>query len=143
PSYIRASSPVAQQVEQAAVNRWVAGSSPARGAKPYSEPNLLPLSPLPSQRALLFPQASQTVDAKPSSACRSSTSSSRVQKLVYGVSRTPPADGTGGARLTQGRAAARLLRDTTGQRPDGARSHRESSPAAYATSATGPRTLPC
>src|SRR5690242_16257052 len=25
-------SPVAQQVEQAAVNRWVAGSSPARGA---------------------------------------------------------------------------------------------------------------
>ena len=29
---IRGSSPVAQQVEQAAVNRWVAGSSPARGA---------------------------------------------------------------------------------------------------------------
>jgi hypothetical protein len=26
-------SPVAQSVEQAAVNRWVAGSSPARGAK--------------------------------------------------------------------------------------------------------------
>jgi hypothetical protein len=26
-------SPVAQLVEQAAVNRWVAGSSPARGAK--------------------------------------------------------------------------------------------------------------
>ena len=26
-------SPVAQQVEQAAVNRWVAGSNPARGAK--------------------------------------------------------------------------------------------------------------
>jgi hypothetical protein len=25
-------SPVAQQVEQAAVNRWVAGSNPARGA---------------------------------------------------------------------------------------------------------------
>ena len=32
PCYIGASSPVAQQVEQAAVNRWVAGSSPARGA---------------------------------------------------------------------------------------------------------------
>ena len=30
---VRAVSPVAQLVEQAAVNRWVAGSSPARGAK--------------------------------------------------------------------------------------------------------------
>lgn len=29
-----AHSPVAQLVEQAAVNRWVAGSSPARGANP-------------------------------------------------------------------------------------------------------------
>ena len=28
-------SPVAQSVEQAAVNRWVAGSSPARGANPF------------------------------------------------------------------------------------------------------------
>lgn len=28
----RPNSPVAQLVEQAAVNRWVAGSSPARGA---------------------------------------------------------------------------------------------------------------
>src|SRR4029077_14574154 len=32
PCYMPGSSPVAQQVEQAAVNRWVAGSSPARGA---------------------------------------------------------------------------------------------------------------
>ncbi len=29
-------SPVAQSVEQAAVNRWVAGSSPARGATPFN-----------------------------------------------------------------------------------------------------------
>ena len=30
-------SPVAQQVEQAAVNRWVAGSNPARGATFFKE----------------------------------------------------------------------------------------------------------
>ena len=32
PKAARRRSPVAQQVEQAAVNRWVAGSNPARGA---------------------------------------------------------------------------------------------------------------
>ena len=43
----RRCSPVAQSVEQAAVNRWVAGSSPARGAiKPHaSRPK--PIAPQP------------------------------------------------------------------------------------------------
>jgi hypothetical protein len=34
----RLNSPVAQQVEQAAVNRWVAGSNPARGATDFTAP---------------------------------------------------------------------------------------------------------
>ena len=46
----RCRSPVAQLVEQAAVNRWVAGSSPARGASTRTEADNLPdLSPSSSK----------------------------------------------------------------------------------------------
>ena len=34
-SYPSFNSPIAQSVEQMTVNHWVAGSSPARGAKEY------------------------------------------------------------------------------------------------------------
>src|SRR5690242_2422319 len=56
-------SPVAQLVEQAAVNRWVAGSSPARGAK-----LLKGLSPKTANR-VTWPKATSRLQARPTRRC--------------------------------------------------------------------------